>query len=209
MTWLKPHLPWLIAATAVFLLLGSQGWWSGKVSEHETRAEIAEAEADSSTARADALRDVADSLAEAYSEMAETYAADSARWQDRDRENRAQIASLTRRASTLADSLRSTLDDAGRALLAEYEAQTDSVLALKDERIADLESEVTSLWTQRETLGEAVATLEAENDELRDANESLRDARASLESALSSQKRKHWAERGIVLAGVVGLALLR
>lgn len=161
MIWLRAN--WLNVVVVLVTIGAVSGWlssarWRGVADVHAAQADslvgVAERSwrANASLARTIALQDSA-------------YTADSTRWADRDAQNRARIADLTREAQLVADDLRARLDSVGTRLFAEYEATVDSIMETKDAEIADLKAERASLWEQRETLGELVAGLRTEVDD--------------------------------------------
>lgn len=157
-------------------------WVQAEIRGAEARGEsrIHEAAADSAEDRADRIGRANVVLADSVMALRDRYAVDSVRWSERAAESRARIATLTQRGQATADALRERLDSAGTALLATYEATVDSIIGSYEIRVADLEADRASLWSQRESLAELVEGLEAENVALRSTNASLR---ASLDAA--------------------------
>lgn len=161
MSWLRSYGP---TVAVVLALIGAiSGWISS--SRWKGVADVHAATADSLARAADRTAEANLSLARTIARQDSAYTADSTRWADRDAQNRARIADLTREAQVVADDLRARLDSVGTRLFAEYEATVDSIMETKDAEIADLKAERASLWEQRETLGELVAGLRTEVDD--------------------------------------------
>jgi hypothetical protein len=200
------RLPWLLFAATFGLLLAQRACDSSAVRVAKAEASIHEEVADSAMARArvDSAATVAlrDSLARMDSVLADS----SKAWRAADAENRVRIASLIHRANDAREALSASLDSTGTALLAEYTATTDSIIAAKDETIESLVAERSLLWARIETGDELAAGLTDEVAALRGAIDGLERANASLRTGLDSAGRQN---RLLKLGGtaLLGLAI--
>lgn len=148
------------------------------------------------------------------------YAADSARWEEEEREHEAVIALADSVASDAAAELTEALDESQTVLFAAYVEAVDTRLAateaereLLEERLAsanrrlDLSERLrVGLDAELDVVNRQLVALTAENLELTNAVSSLRAANEGLREALESQGRQNTLLK--VGGGVVALALV-
>lgn len=196
----------LILLACLFLL-----WRSNDATNNALgRAQTLEAAIPGLTAQRDSSRAATDSLAAVVARQAAVYSADSLRWAEERASSRALTAraDATRRALTASLAEHMANDTTGLALLDSLTAQHSVVVTAMAGEILTLEEERSSLWGQRETLGQEIAALRATDARNRGIISQWEQVSAEQDTYISSQRRAKWFERAGAVA-VVAVLLLR
>lgn len=185
------HVPWLLLAVVLVALFVVRGLSGTATAEQRERAESAEAAILTLRDDRDAYRAQADSLARLDSIRAASYTADSLKWET-DRSDAREAAAVEEQTHTdLADRIRAVSDSSVVTLVDSLEASHSAVVAQQARIIVSLTAERAALWTQRETLGELVASLESE----RGANLAIIAEQAVAIEAWRSVANPSWTQR--------------